>query len=127
MPRRVFVGLPDHDYRTSVLESMLNHVPLDQHFDLGLVASKTGGYSPSVIREVLQAAALYPLREARAEAISLSQMDNGDGEKDTIIPIRVQMPPLRKLRMDGCLAGMRGSETNSFQSKISTGVDESCA
>ena len=70
MPWRVFVGLPDHDSRISVFESMLNHVPLDQHFDPGLVASRTGGYSPLDIREVLQAAALYQMREARAEAIS---------------------------------------------------------
>ena len=59
MPRRVFVGLPDYDSRVSVLQSMLNHVPLGANFDLGLVAGRTGGYSPSDIHKVLQAAALY--------------------------------------------------------------------
>ena len=67
--RRVFVGLLNHDSRIFVLESMLDHVLLDPHFDLGLMASRTGGYSHSDIREVLQAAALYPMREACAEAI----------------------------------------------------------
>ncbi|KAL9180166.1 hypothetical protein ACHAXT_008136 [Thalassiosira profunda] len=71
MPRRVFVGLPDYESRVSVLQSMLSHVPLDATFDLSLVASRTGGYSPSDIRELLQSAALYPMREARAEAMAL--------------------------------------------------------
>jgi len=117
MPRRVFVGLPDYDSRISVLESMLNHVPLDQNFDLSLVASRTGGYSPSDIREVLQAAALYPLREARAEAISLSQMDNGDGEKGASIPIRGHMPPLRKLRTDDVLRALQVAKPTHFSRK----------
>ncbi|EED96339.1 msp1 protein-like protein, partial [Thalassiosira pseudonana CCMP1335] len=62
MPRRVFVGLPDYNSRVAVLSNMLRRVPLDANFDKSLLASKTCGYSPSDIREVLQAAALYPLR-----------------------------------------------------------------
>jgi len=114
MPRRVFVGLPDYDSRTSVLESMLNHVPLDENFDLGLVASKTGGYSPSDIREVLQASALYPLREARAEAVSLSQIGYVDAEHDINIPNRIQIPPLRKLRTDDVLRALEVAKPTHF-------------
>ncbi|KAL7540464.1 hypothetical protein ACHAXR_012926 [Thalassiosira sp. AJA248-18] len=114
MPRRVFAGLPDHDSRVSVLQSMLNHVPLDPTFDLDLVASKTGGYSPSDIREVLQAAALYPLREARAEAISSSQIDSMGGGKESSMPIRIQMPPLRKLRTDDVLQALEVTKPTHF-------------
>mmetsp|Transcript_6848 Transcript_6848/g.12853 ORF Transcript_6848/g.12853 Transcript_6848/m.12853 type:complete len:188 (+) Transcript_6848:139-702(+) len=115
MPRKVFVGLPDYDSRIAVLQSMLNYVPLDSNFDLSLVASKTGGYSPSDMREVLQTAALYPLREARAEAISLSHMDRRDGRKDdTSIPIGVQMPPLRKLRTEDVLQALEVAKPTHF-------------
>jgi len=112
MPRKVFVGLPDYDARISVLQSMLNRVPLDPNFDLGLVASKTQQYSPSDIREVLQAAALYPLREARAEAMASSQIDAE--EKDTNMPARILMPPLRKLHTDDVLRALQVAKPTHF-------------
>mmetsp|Transcript_4931 Transcript_4931/g.12387 ORF Transcript_4931/g.12387 Transcript_4931/m.12387 type:complete len:681 (+) Transcript_4931:111-2153(+) len=114
MPRKVFVNLPNYDSRISVLQSMLDKVPLDQDFDLELVASRTGGYSPSDIREVLQTAALYPLREARAEAMSSSQIDGrSDGENGSV-PIRMQMPPLRNLRTDDVIRALQGAKPTHF-------------
>ena len=103
MPRRVFVGLPDFDARVSVLEGMLQHVPLDGNFDIHQVASNTRGYSPSDICEVLQAAALYPMREARVAAMASTQMNNNGDNNDkssSSIPNRIKIPPLRKLRID---------------------------
>jgi len=97
---------------------MLQYVPLDANFDIQFVASKLGGYSPSDIREVLQTAALYPLREARAEAMRNSQLANsGDGEEDNSmgnIPIRIQMPPLRKLRTDDILRALQYARPTHF-------------
>lgn len=75
MPRRIFVGLPDEDARTQILRNMLRQVPLDPAFDIGSMARSTSGYSPSDIREVLQAAALYPLREARAKMMKREPVD----------------------------------------------------
>mmetsp|Transcript_4687 Transcript_4687/g.9802 ORF Transcript_4687/g.9802 Transcript_4687/m.9802 type:complete len:601 (+) Transcript_4687:1174-2976(+) len=112
MPRRVFVGLPDHDARISILQNMLKHVPLDKAFDLNTVAHKTGGYSPSDIREVLQAAALYPLREARARMMTNSA-DVGDNET----PSRMQIPPLRSLTNDDVLRALAVAKPTHFSRK----------
>jgi len=119
MPRRVFVGLPDYDARVSVLEGMLRQVPLDSNFDIHQVASNTRGYSPSDIREVLQAAALYPMREARAEAITASteMKNNGDNNDKSSIPNRIQMPPLRKLRTDDVLRALQLSKPTHFSKR----------
>lgn len=115
MPRRVFVGLPDYNSRVAVLSNMLRRVPLDANFDKSLLASKTGGYSPSDIREVLQAAALYPLREARAAAVSSSMSGGGNG--DSTIPIKIQMPPLRRLRTDDVLRALEIAKPTHFSKK----------
>jgi len=119
MPRGVFVGLPDYDARVSVLEGMLRHVPLDSNFDIHQVASNTRGYSPSDIREVLQAAALYPMREARAEAITASTQMNNDGDNTDkgSIPNRIQMPPLRKLRTDDVMRALQLSKPTHFSKR----------
>jgi len=122
MPRRVYVGLPDGDSRISILEKMLNDVPLDKSFDLGLVASKTAGYSPSDIREVLQVAALYPLREARAEAMSLSQKKkHADGEKDTNT---LQIPPLRRLCTNDVLKALEVAKPTHFSPQYQNELTE---
>ena len=112
MPRRVFVGLPDHDARISILQNMLKHVPLDESFDVNSLAHKTGGYSPSDIREVLQAAALYPLREARARMMTNSA-EAGDSE----IPSRMQIPPLRRLTNGDVLRALDVAKPTHFSRK----------
>ena len=66
---------------------------------------------------MLQAAALYPLREARAEAMSSTQIDGGDGEKDMGMSMRMQMPPLRELRTDDVLRALQGSKPTHFSRK----------
>jgi SpoVK/Ycf46/Vps4 family AAA+-type ATPase len=109
MPRRIYVGPPDYDSRVSVLRSMLDRVPLDVNFDIDIVARRTEGYSPSDIREVLQAAALYLLREARAEAISSSQVINAlDAEE------KIRVPPLRRLRTNDVLNALRKTRPTQF-------------
>ena len=113
MPRRVYVGPPDYDSRLSVLRGMLGRVPLDFDFDVDLVASRTEGYSPSDIREVLQAAALYPLREAREEAMSSSRIDGGDAANGEEIGM-LRMPPLRRLRTDDVLRALRVARPTQF-------------
>lgn len=112
MPRRVFVGLPDHNARISILQNMLKHVPLDESFDVNMVAHKTGGYSPSDMREVLQAAALYPLREARARMMTDSA-EAGDSD----IPSRMQIPPLRSLTNDDVLRALAVAKPTHFSRK----------
>ncbi len=112
MPRRVFVGLPDHDARISILQNMLKHVPLDQSFDVNTMAHKTAGYSPSDIREVLQAAALYPLREARAKMMTNSA-EVGDNE----LPSKMQIPPLRSLTNDDVLRALAVAKPTHFSRK----------
>merc|ERR1712194_310793 len=56
------------------------------------------------MREVLQAAALYPLREARAEAMS----------RDTRMPSRIHIPPLRKLRTDDVVRALEVAKPTHF-------------
>lgn len=102
MPRRIYVGPPDYDSRVAVLRRMLDRVPIDLNFDIDLVARMTEGYSPSDIRELLQAAALYPLREARAEAISSSQGINALDR------------PLRRLCTDDVLNALRVARPTQF-------------
>ncbi|KAL3810869.1 hypothetical protein ACHAXA_003391 [Cyclostephanos tholiformis] len=114
MPRRVYVGPPDYDSRLSVLQGMLERVPLDPDFDLGLVARRTEGYSPSDIRELLQSAALYPLREAREEAISSSRIDTAEVDGTEI---GIRMPPLRRLRTDDVLRALRVARPTQFSRK----------
>ena len=53
------------------------------------VASNTRGYSPSDIREVLQSAALYPMREARAAAMASTQMNNNGDNNETRVVVVV--------------------------------------
>jgi len=117
MPRRVFVGLPDQDARISILRNMLKHVPLDESFDVNAVAQKTAGYSPSDIREVLQAAALYPLREARARMMTSSNMRNGEEAGDSETPSRMQIPPLRSLTNDDVLRALAVAKPTHFSRK----------
>ena len=117
MPRRVFVGLPDHDARISILQNMLKHVPINKAFDVHILAQKTGGYSPSDIREVLQAAALYPLREARARLMTSSNMINGDKAGDSETPSRMQIPPLRSLTNDDVLRALAVAKPTHFSRK----------
>lgn len=69
MPRSFFVGLPDHPARKSIFQSLLSNVPLDPTFRLDPIVDATEGYTPSDIKEVLRSAALFPLREARANIL----------------------------------------------------------
>ena len=105
MPRRIFVGLPDEDARTLILRNMLKQVPLDASFDINSVARSTGGYSPSDIREVLQAAALYPLREARAMMMS---RESTDGK---------EMPTLRSLTNEDVWRALAVAKPTFFSRK----------
>ena len=94
---------------------MLSHVPLDPNFDLELVAGRTGGYSPSDIREVLQTAALYPLREARAEAMASTQIYGGSNKENGVsVPTRMGMPTLRELRTDDVMRALQYSKPTHF-------------
>jgi SpoVK/Ycf46/Vps4 family AAA+-type ATPase len=107
MPRRIFVGLPDYEARVAVLNNMLQSVPLDASFDIDLVARNTRGYSPSDMREVLQAAALFPLREARAAAVSY----DGEGMSKAV-PLSI--PALRALRTEDVLKALEGAKPTHF-------------
>jgi hypothetical protein len=124
MPRKIYVGLPDYDSRISVLQGMLSRVPLDVSFDMALVATKTAGYSPSDIREVLQTAALFPLREARAEAIrnssttsSSSSIEDETGGMKKVGMVPITMPPLRRLRTEDVLRALEVSRPTHFSRK----------
>lgn len=96
MPRKIYVGLPDESSRLDTLKTMLRDVPLDDDFDLELVVRNTHGFSPSDLRELLQTSALYPLREARAEAMQ----SHGS-------PDMHSLPKLRRLRTDDVLLALR--------------------
>jgi len=122
MPRRVFVGLPDHDARVAVLQSMLQRVPLDPDFDIGLIASKTDGYSPSDIREVLQAAALYPLREARAASIASSLVSDDEGKAG--LSITNKLPTLRNLRTRDILRALERVKPTQFSHRYRRDLKE---
>ena len=91
MPRRIYVGLPDESSRLDTLKTMLRDVPIADDFDLEIVARNTQGFSPSDLRELLQTSALYPLREARAEAMQFHD----------------SLPKLRRLRTDDVLLALR--------------------
>ena len=115
--------MTDFDATVSVLEGMLQHVPLDGNFEIHQVASNTRGYSPSDICEVLQAAALYPMREARAAqqsaAMASTQMNNnGDNNETRVIPNRIKIPPLRKLRIDDVMRALQLSNLHTLVNGI---------
>ena len=87
------------------------------------MASNTRGYSPSDICEVLQAAALYPMREARAAqqsaAMASTQMNNnGDNNETRVIPNRIKIPPLRKLRIDDVMRALQLSNLHTLVNGI---------
>lgn len=96
MPRRIYVGLPDESSRLDTLKTMLRDVPIADDFDLELVARNTHGFSPSDLRELLQTSALYPLREAREEAMQSHSS-----------PDMQSLPKLRCLRTDDVLLALR--------------------
>ncbi|KAL7566241.1 hypothetical protein ACA910_011304 [Epithemia clementina (nom. ined.)] len=60
-----FIDLPDFSTRSAILRHMLRSVPTDPKIDIPLMSSKTEGYSPSDLRQLLQAAvAAGPLQES---------------------------------------------------------------
>ncbi|KAL3773698.1 hypothetical protein ACHAWO_000676 [Cyclotella atomus] len=109
MPRKIFIGLPDEEARASVVIKMLHGVPLDESFDVEMIAKQTRGYTPSDLKEILQSAALFPLREARAEAMS-SRAEQGEGS----MKIPLSIPPLRALRTDDVLKALRNTKPTHF-------------
>ena len=66
---KMFVGLPNHLERKKILMSILSNVPMDRDFNFDQIVHATANYTPSDIREVLRTAALFPLREARADVM----------------------------------------------------------
>eukprot|EP00956_Cyclotella_meneghiniana_P018330 scaffold30514_cov73-Cyclotella_meneghiniana.AAC.3 len=108
MPRRIFIGLPDLDARVAVLKNMLHGVPLDPSFDADLIARQTRGYSSSDLREVLQAAALFPLREARAAAINFQK----EGQETNQYSLS-----LRKLKTEDVLKALDVAKPTHFSKK----------
>ena len=89
---------------------MLKHVPLEDSFDIDCLAEKTQGYSPSDIREVLQAAALFPLREARATMMSSNNNEGVDDETSS----KMQIPPLRSLTNDDVLRALTVAKPTQY-------------
>ncbi len=71
--RLCFTGIPNAS------EGMLVRGHLDPNFDVDLLVRRMEGYSPSDICKVIQATALYPLREAQEEAID---GNSGGGDDD---------------------------------------------
>ena len=68
-----FVDMPDVGSRSLILRNLLRPVPKDPSMDIMLIASKTEGYSPSDLTQLLQtAAAAGPLRESVAHPPPLS-------------------------------------------------------
>lgn len=108
MPRRIFIGLPDLDARVAVLKNMLHNVPLDESFDVDMIARQTRGYSSSDLKEVLQAAALFPLREARATAISFQKKGQETNQSSL---------SLRKLKTDDVLKALDVARPTHFSKK----------
>ena len=66
---KMFVGLPNHLERKKILMSILSNVPMDRDFNFDQIVHATANYTPSDIMEVLRTAALFPLREARADVM----------------------------------------------------------
>mmetsp|Transcript_7368 Transcript_7368/g.10534 ORF Transcript_7368/g.10534 Transcript_7368/m.10534 type:complete len:792 (+) Transcript_7368:170-2545(+) len=128
MPRSFFIGLPDYTARLAVLQSMLEHVPLDPAFDIEAIARHTESYTPSDIREVLRTAALRPLKEARAEALRSymegkeNQNDENNDKTDSDTSKHASpsnspkftIPPLRPLRIDDVGAALKRISPTPF-------------
>jgi SpoVK/Ycf46/Vps4 family AAA+-type ATPase len=86
MPRSFFVGLPNRHARKSILTSLLSNVPLDQSFRIDPIVDATEGYTPSDIKEVLRSAALFPLREARANILKRRQAGEELSQQECLSP-----------------------------------------
>ena len=63
--KQMYVGIPNYDDRVVILQKMLSGIPLMPDFNIARIAELTEGYTPSDLKELLRAAALIPLREAR--------------------------------------------------------------
>ena len=86
MPRSFFVGLPDIFARKNILSSMLSNVPLDSYFNIDQIVSNMEGYTPSDMKEVLRTAALFPLREARADMIRRREASSEVSRSELLSP-----------------------------------------
>lgn len=95
MPRSYFVGLPDQAARLSILSVLLKGVPLHPEFDINFIAKEVQGYAPSDLKELLRFAALIPLREARASAMSSHKQNHPEGIPSVFSS--PTLPPLRPL------------------------------
>jgi hypothetical protein len=89
-----YVGLPDIHARLILLVQSLQAVPTEPDLDLQLIATKTEGYSPSDIRQVLQTAALSgPMRpRPNKDADDGAQPGRGLSTEDILQALEV-IPP----------------------------------
>ena len=70
------VDLPDVASRAMILRHLLKRVPQDPNLDIVTLSTRTEGYSPSDLRQLLQeAASMGPLRESASNPRPLTTQD----------------------------------------------------
>lgn len=67
-PRKVFVGMPDHEARVDILRVLLKGEKCAPDLDLDLIASECENYSGSDLKELVRLAATRCIRDAILEA-----------------------------------------------------------
>ena len=94
-----YVGIPNYEERIAILQTMLRGIPLENDFNIERIAGLTEAYTPSDLKEVLRAAALIPLREAR---LRLDTKHNSNH----INNVPLSLPGLRNLSTDDVLLAL---------------------
>ncbi|KAL6533415.1 hypothetical protein OROMI_027527 [Orobanche minor] len=85
MPRRIYVGLPDVEDRSKILEVLLDEQNLESGFSFEQLAEATDGYSGSDLKNLCVAAAYRPIEDL------LEQESKGgvSGEDPALRPINL--------------------------------------
>lgn len=80
MPRRIYVGLPDVENRSKILEVLLSKENLEPGFSYEQLAKATEGYSGSDLKNLCVAAAYRPIEEL------LEQESKGEASDGVLAP-----------------------------------------
>lgn len=78
-PRKVFVGMPDHEARVDILQVLLKGEKCAPDLDLDAIAAECENFSGSDLKELVRLAATRCIRDAVLEARRREKLNHGQG------------------------------------------------
>jgi transitional endoplasmic reticulum ATPase len=100
----IYIPLPDHDSRVSILEATLKKSPLAKNISINFIAQKTEGFSGADLAELCQRAAKAAIRDAIAhDAV------NAAGAEGVMTDENPEVAEITRKHFEEAFAGARRS------------------